>query len=200
MPPRLPPRLPTRLPTRLPLRMAAPALALTALATSQTALAQAQACVAPADLADAVVYAMPIAYDAAKTACSNRYARDGFMARQGDAYIATFRTGQDKAWPGAFRFLKSFMNKDNGSEDDMSAMLSSMPQDALRPFVDALVGQMIAGEIKGDACGKIERGMELLSPLPSENIGGLVAFLMELTDAKTPALCPAPATSGTGRK
>jgi hypothetical protein len=183
------------------LRFVAPALALSALVTSQTALAQTQACVAPADLADAVVYAMPIAYDAANVACANRYARDGFMTKQGDAYIATFRAGQNKAWPGAFRFLKTFMNNGNaGSDMEMGAMLSAMPEAALRPFVDAFVGQLIADEIKGDACSKIERGMELLSPLPSDNLGGLVAFLMELTDAKTPEICAAPVAPGKAQK
>jgi hypothetical protein len=175
------------------LRLVAPALALSALATSQTALAQSQACVASADLADAVVYVMPIAYDAASTACANRLSADGFMKTRGEAYIATFRDGQTKAWPGAFRFLKTFMNKKGGDDGmDMGAMLGAMSEDALRPFVDAFVGQMIAGEIKGDACGKIERGMELLSPLPSENLGSLIVFLMELSDAKTPDICPAP--------
>lgn len=178
-------------------RLVAPALALSALATSQAAVAQSQACVAPADLADAVVYAMPIAYDAATTACANRLSADGFMKTRGDAYIATFRDGQTAAWPGAFRFLKTFMNKGEGAGEggmDMGAMIAAMPEDALRPFVDAFVGQMIAGEIKGDACGKIERGLELLSPLPSENIGGLVAFLLEMTDSKDPPLCPAGTT------
>ena len=185
------------------LRLVAPALALSALATSQAAMAQSQACVAPDDLADAVVYAMPIAYDAASTACANRLSADGFMKTRGDAYIATFREGQASAWPGAFRFLKTFMAKKEGAgegEMDMGAMLAAMPEDALRPFVDAFVGQMIAGEIKGDTCGKIERGLELLSPLPSENIGGLVAFLMQLTDSKDPPLCPANGTAAATRK
>jgi len=185
-------------------RFVAPALALAALATSQTAAAQTQACVASADMSDAVVYAMPIAFDAARNACANRLSRDGFMATRGDAYIAQFRDGQDKAWPGAFRFLKTFMAKEDGSDGgsgaDIGAMIGSMPEEALRPFVDALVGQMIAGEIKGDTCGTIERGLELLSPLPTENIGGLVAFLAELTDMKNPPICAAPATTGTARK
>ncbi|RNJ63040.1 MAG: hypothetical protein EDM03_00940 [Porphyrobacter sp. IPPAS B-1204] len=186
------------------LRFVAPALALTALATSQTALAQGQACVAPADMSDAVVYAMPIAFDAARNACANRLSRDGFMATGGDAYIAPFRAGQDQAWAGAFRFLKTFMAKDGaaqgGSSADMAAMIESMPEDALRPFVDALVGQMIAAEIKGDSCTKIERGLQLLSPLPTDNVGGLVAFIAELADLKDPPVCAGPATTGTARK
>jgi hypothetical protein len=176
-------------------RILAPALAITALAATTAAQAQQTACVNAADLSDAVVYAMPIAYDATRTVCANRLARDGFIARQGDAYIAKFRNGQDRAWPGAFRFLKVFMNQNaaegDASNADMTAMLSAMPEEALRPFVDALVGQMIADEIKGDSCGKIERGLELVSPLPAENVGSLASFLIELSNVKNPDICPA---------
>ena len=183
------------------LRFAAPVLAMAALATSQTALAQSQACVSQADLADTVVYVMPIAFDAANTACANRLPADGFMKTRGDAYIAAFRDSQAKAWPGAFRFLKTFMaSKDGDSGMDMGAMIATMPEDTLRPFVDAFIGQMIASEIKGDACGKIERGMELLSPLPTQNLGGLIAFILDLSDAKTPEICPLPAMSGSAQK
>jgi hypothetical protein len=179
-------------------RIIAPVFALAALATAQTAQAQQQACVAAADLSDAVVYAMPIAFDATRTACANRLTRNGFMATDGQTFIAPFRDGQDKAWPGAFRVLKTFMDKQGASEDgsgmDMQAMIAAMPEDALRPFVNALVGQMIAEEIKGDSCGKIERGLELVSPLPAENVGALVAFLVEIADIKEPPVCPAPQT------
>ncbi len=182
-------------------RMIAPLLALAALASAQTAQAQEQVCVAPADLSDAVVYAMPIAFDAARTACANRLTSSGFMATRGDAYITQFRAGQDKAWPGAFKMLKTFMAEQNkagegASDADIGAMIGSMPESALRPFVDALVGQMIAEEIKPDSCSKIERALELISPLPTDNVGGLVSFLVEVTDAKSAGLCiaaqPAP--------
>lgn len=180
---------------RIIARALAPALAFGALASAQAAHAQQAACVNPSDLSDAVVYAMPIAFDATRTACANRLSRDGFIARQGESYIATFRSGQDKAWPGAFRFLKTFMAEDGapaaGDGMDIQAMLSAMPAETLRPFVDALVGQMIAEEIKGDSCDKIERGMELVSPLPTANVGGLVAFIVELSGMKNPELCPA---------
>lgn len=182
-------------------RLFAPALALAALATAQTAQAQQKACVTAADLGDAVLYAMPIAYDAARNACANRIARDGFMATDGEAFIATFRNGQDKAWPGAFRLIKTFMADQNeaegGNDDGMIEMLSALPEDSLRPFVDGLVGQMIAGEIKGDSCNKIERGLELIAPLPAENVGGLFAFIAELADLKNPPICgTAPTPTG----
>jgi len=174
-------------------RIITPILALAALATAQTAQAQQQACVAADDLADAVVYAMPLAFDAAKTACANRFDRSGFFATRGDAYIGKFRAAQDKAWPGAFRMMKVFMAEDGAAEgespSDMAGMLEGMPEEALRPFVDALVGQEIAKQIKGDSCAKIERGVELISPLPTENVGGLVAFIAEMADLKSPPVC-----------
>jgi hypothetical protein len=181
----------------MPNRMIAPVIALAALATAQTAQAQQQACVAPADLSDAVVYSMPIAFDAARTACANRLTRGGFMATRGEAYIAQFRAGQSKAWPGAFRLLKNFMAEQKQTEEgqsgmDVAAMLQGMPESAVRPFVDAFVGQMIAEEIKPDSCGKIERGLELISPLPTGNVGGLIAFLVEVSDIKNPTVCSTP--------
>lgn len=176
-------------------RVVAPGLAVLALATATTAQAQAQTCVQAADLSDTVLYAMPIAYDAVSTTCAKQLKRDGFIARNGDTFIEKLRARQNTAWPGAFRLLKTFMAKDAGGEaksgTDMTAMIAALPEESLRPFVDGMVGQMIAGEIKPDSCGKIERGMELLSPLPPENIGGLLAFVLELSDMKSPALCPA---------
>lgn len=174
-------------------RIFAPALALAALATAQTAQAQQPACVPSADLGDAAVYAMPIAFDAVQTACANRFTRDGFMATGGEAFITEFRVRQDKAWPGAFRLIKTFMAGEDGAEasfdENFGAMLASLPEEALRPFVDGLVGQMIATEIKGDSCAKIERGLELIAPLPTDNVAGLLAFIAEMADLKNPPIC-----------
>lgn len=174
-------------------RVFAPALGFVALASATTAQAQQQTCVAAADFGDTVLYAMPIAYDAVSTACQRELKADGFMARGGDQFIAKFRDRQSNAWPGAFRLLKTFMAKDAGkaagSGADMGAMIAALPEESLRPFVDGLVGQMIAGEIKPDSCGKIERGLELLSPLPVENVAGLMTFILELSEIKEPAIC-----------
>lgn len=171
------------------------AIALVALATASTAQAQQQACIAAADLGDSVLYAMPIAYDAVSTSCAKQLKRDGFMATGGDAFIEKFRAKQDSAWPGAFRLLKSLMAKEAageaGSGADMTAMIAALPEESLRPFVDGIVGQKLAEEIKPDSCGKIERGMELLSPLPVENVAGLMAFIFEIAEVKEPAICGA---------
>ncbi len=175
----------------------AAAAAMAALVSGQAAHAQ-SACVAPADLDDAIIYAMPLAYDAAQNVCASKFAVDGFMTTQGASFVEGFREQQDSAWPGAFRMLKVFMAKPNGGSgtDEMLGLISSMPAESLRPFVDAIVAQKLTEEIKPDTCGKIERAMELISPLPVENVSGLVTFIAEQSDLKNPEICKsAPADS-----
>ncbi|MFN3988801.1 MAG: hypothetical protein ACK4IS_00935 [Erythrobacter sp.] len=175
-------------------RSIAPVLALAALAQASAAQAQ-QACVPPADLGDTIIYTLPIAYDAARTSCAKEFARDGFVARSGEKFIAGFRARQNAAWPGAMRTLQAFLagqqNGGKGSDLDMAALVKSLPPEALRPLVDGLMGQMIADEIKPETCGKIERGLELMSPLPVDNVAGLMGFMLELADLKEPSICPA---------
>ena len=164
------------------------------LALAQPSMASAaQPCVAPADVSAGALYLMPIAYDAAKSTCSKTLKSDGFMARKGDEFIAPFRAKQAQSWPGAFRLMKVYLAQQpdlaKDSPVDIVSMLSSLPESSVRPFVDGMIGQLIAGEIKPGNCSKIERGMELLGPLPTENVAGLFAFIADIAELKNPSLC-----------
>lgn len=176
-------------------------LALSALATAQAAQAQDLGpCVAAEDAADAVIYAMPSAYDAALKTCGNRIAPDSFLrSTRGKAFIDGFRAQQDARWEGTFRFFKVFIEQETKGDDTAAQMIAAMPAESLRPFVDAMLGEAIGQEIKPDTCAKIDRGVALLSPLPVENVGGLVAFILEQVDLENPRMCnasdPAPATT-----
>ena len=78
----------------------------------------------------------------------------------------------------------------------MMAAFEQMPPEALRPLVDAFVGQMItndlAKDLKPSTCGDIAEAMELVAPLPPENIGGLASFLARVTGLDNPAVCGTP--------
>ncbi|MEO0590837.1 MAG: hypothetical protein AAFZ11_09785 [Pseudomonadota bacterium] len=167
----------------------ASALAFTALGSAQAAQAQ-QACVAPEDAADAVVYVMPAAYDATLNSCKSEFNEETFLtSAEGSNFIEQFRTQQDERWAGTFRFLKVFIEAQSDGDEGMSEMIAAMPEESLRPFVDGILGQMIGEQIKTDTCGTIDRGVELLSPLPVENVGGLVAFILELVELDNPPIC-----------
>ena len=89
---------------------------------------------------------------------------------------AKFAEGADAHWLEAKSALLAL-----GADDGMDpAMIAGMPDEALKPFVVAFVQQMAATEIKPDQCQDIERGLELIDPLPADNVAGLVAFAVEM--------------------
>lgn len=163
-----------------------------ALMQHQVALAQADAaaCVQQADLADAVVYAMPLLTNAMRTKCSGTLSSTGFMAQQGDAFIAPYAERQSEAWPGAMRLLAQFAGSGKDGAE-MMATFSALPPETVRPLFDAIIEQKVGEEIKLADCAKIERGVELLAPLPPENVSGLVTFLIDLAKVDNPKLCRA---------
>lgn len=170
----------------------ASALAFTALGSAQAAHAQ-SLCVAPADAGDALVYVMPTAYDATIKRCKGELGNEAFLTSEnGKAYIETFRTRQDDSWDGTYRFAKVFMAaraQEGGGDDGVAKMLEQMEPEQLRPFVDALLSQMISEQIKSDSCDKIDRGARLLSPLPVENVSGLLEFVLEFAKLENPPVC-----------
>ena len=178
--------------TSIRTRAAILALGLAAMTQHQIAYAQASAekCIAQADVSDAVVYAMPILTAGMRSKCGDTLSPGGFMATQGDAFVAPYAERQTAAWPGALRMLSQF--GDSGAEaGEMMAMFQSLPADTVRPLFDAIIEQKIAEEIKLTDCGKIERAVELLAPLPPENVSGIVTFLLDVAKVDNPKICPA---------
>ncbi|WP_298333598.1 hypothetical protein [uncultured Erythrobacter sp.] len=177
-------------------RIGTAALAFAALASSQGAMAQ-QACVEPSDLGDTITYAMPMLYETVEGPCSTVFAENSFMTNEADAFIDEFRGQQDAAWPGTLRLLQVFMaadaTKEGGLDNGMAQAISQLPPETLRPLVDVIIGQMImdqlAADIKVSTCGDIAEAMELIAPLPPENISGLAVFIAERVDIDEPAIC-----------
>jgi hypothetical protein len=173
-------------------RFLAPALAALALGQATAVHAQ-QACASPRDLDDAVIYAMPLAFEATRAACNRVLPRDGFLATEGDRLASRFRQRQDTSWPGALRVLRLIVEQRGpntaGGDIDFAEVMGTVPPETLRPLADALLRQMVAKEIRSEDCSRIERGLELLSPLPIENIAGLMTFLVDLAETGEIEVC-----------
>jgi hypothetical protein len=65
-----------------------------------------------------------------------------------------------------------------------------LPDEAVRPLVEAVLVQKIASDIKPQNCPKIERGFELIDKLPPETVGEVIGFVMGLVKPKSPEICP----------
>ena len=173
------------------MKLAAACLCLAALSQHEVAVAQKNAtCVERADLADGVTYAIPMLMKAVRSKCGTTLSDSGFMATKGDAFVKPFADRQSAIWPGALRLLMTFAGSDKEAKE-VSGMFRDLPPETVRPLFDAIIEQKVAKDIKLADCARIERGVELLAPLPVENIGGLVTFLVEMAKVKNPELCPA---------
>lgn len=133
----------------------------------------------PAAVAAASRYALPIAFDSFVTRCSASLDQGGYALRNSDRLMAKFSDGMDDAWPAA---KDAMIMMASGDEDarEMTAVVAMLGDDELRPFVDGLVGGLIGQEIKTDDCEVIERGLEILDPLPADNIAQMVGLIVEL--------------------
>lgn len=161
-------------------------VAATAFALLQGQLAYAATAAAPCiseeEMTGLVGFALPAVLDGAKNRCKPHLASTGYFATRGAEFIERYAARKDANWPMA----KSAFLKFGGNQDDkMSAMLTKLPDDAVKPFVEAMVGEMVGSEIKPSQCKAIERGIRLLAPLPPENTAELVSFVFSMSsDAK----------------
>ncbi|TMM49934.1 hypothetical protein [Qipengyuania marisflavi] len=162
-------------------RFAPAALAALALA-SAPAPAHAREQIDPAAMSAAIRYALPHLLTAVRSTCAARLAPDGYLATNGDALHARFTQGADAAWPQAKLVIAQFGAKEDGGA---MQMMQSLPDESLKPFVDGMITMKVAGEIKPAQCSDIERGLELMAPLPPENIAALTGFILEMVSKRS---------------
>lgn len=166
-------------------RLAGVALGLIAL--SQPYAAFGQECVPQEDLSDGIVYAMPLIVQAVEGRCSKTLSADGYLAMQGHRLKDKFAAHQNDAWPGALRLINHFAGSE---EPGITELVQALPEDAVRPFVDAIVVEKIGAEIKPKDCSRIERGLKLLEPLPPTATAELIAILASMEKSEDLGLCP----------
>ena len=131
----------------------------------------------PAAVAAAVRYSLPMAFDGYMTRCFDSLAPDGYAITNADALRAKFADGNEASWPGAKALMMDMAREEAG---DMTAVFELMDDDDLRPFVDGLITNMAASEIREQDCETIERGLEIFDPLPADNLAMMVGFIVEL--------------------
>ena len=67
----------------------------------------------------------------------------------------------------------------------MKDMVASLSDEALQPFAEGIVAQLVVKRIKPGQCKSIERATRLLSPLPPENTAELLTFAIILAEKPT---------------
>ena len=153
----------------------------------------AKACLTEREVAQIAIYAVPSIVEGVRGKCSARLAKNGFLATRGAEFSAKYTALQNETWPVAKSGILKFVggNAGQAKADDPLAMFAALPDQSVRPLVDAMIAQKIGQEIKPEQCNNVERGIQLASVMSPRDSGAMIAFVMAMAKPKSPAICPA---------
>jgi len=163
-------------------------------AQAQAQAQAAKACLTEREVAQMAIYAVPAVVEGVRGKCAARLARTGFLATKGDSFAAKYAALQNETWPIAKAGVLKFVGTPKpgaAKANDPIAMLAGLPDNAVRPLVDAMIAQKVGEEIKPEQCANVERGMQLASVMSPRDSGAMIAFVMAMAKPKNPAICPA---------
>jgi hypothetical protein len=166
------------------------ALALVSL--PQAAIAQVQSaapakpCVSEQEVSALLIYAAPSLIQGVSLRCEKTLSSSGFLATQGPTLAGKFAKRQVEVWPTAKSAMLKLMDK-----AEEARLVRKLPDEAVHPLFGPVVTQMLIKNLKPADCGKVERGISLLAPLPVESIGALAGYIVAFkNDEKGPKVCP----------
>jgi hypothetical protein len=173
-------------PTRLVAAAGAVSLALQpALAAAQ----QARPCVTEQEVSAIAIYSVPSLVQAVRQRCSSELTSSGYLARRGDTLSARYAALQPAVWPRAKSGLLKLFSGASSDAGRSVETISSLPDDAVRPFVDALIVQESAPKIALKNCTRIERVIEVMAPIDPEVAGTLLGVLVGFADPEQVPVC-----------
>lgn len=126
------------------------------------------------------IYAVPGLIDATRQACAGRLSSSGFLATRGNSLAQRYAGQQNAVWPRARSAMFKFAG---GRAGEQLKMFATLPDDAVRPLVDALIRQEAAGRVEPQSCSYIERMAEALSPLEPAQAGKILGVLFDIASA-----------------
>jgi len=160
------------------------------LAQATGASAQAPRCVTEQEVSAIAIYSVPSLVQAVRLRCASELASSGYIARRGDALSARYVALQPAVWPRAKSgLLKLFAGAASESRSGLDT-ITTLPDDAVRPLVDALIVQESAPRIALRNCTRIERVVEAMAPLDPEVAGTLLGVLVGFADSEQIPVCP----------
>jgi hypothetical protein len=158
----------------------------------QLAAAQ-QACIAEDEVSALALYAVPSVVQSMQLTCGPQLSQSGWLARNGGAFATRYAGMQNRVWPRAKAGLLKIVNGQSveAQAAQTLAMVAGLPDENVRPLVDALIVQEVSAKIPVAECGNIERVMEAIALIDPEVAGTLIGVTAGMFADKQPLICPA---------
>ena len=175
------------------LRIGLAAAAATVILLHPVAASAQQACVTEEEVSAIAIYSMPSLVEGVRVRCDGQLSPNGFLNRPNSSFKTRYASLQTKAWPRAKSgLLKVLAAKSSATRGPQGLdMIGSLPDNAVRPLVDALIVQEVSPKIDTGQCSRIERIIELASPIDPEIAGNVLGAVVGLINPKELPVCPA---------
>lgn len=130
------------------------------------------------------LYAIPHAFRALQTRCGAQLPGNAYIRTRGD----DLGTRLDRASRGRFPAARAAMTRLVTSENpQMAVLIEQLPADNVEPLVRELIAGKVQSEVPLADCGKIDRVLALLDPLPPENLAALMGVVVLETQNRAAA-------------
>lgn len=142
---------------------------------AQPLAAQTRPQLSEAEINAVALYAMPHAFRALQTRCDAQLPGDAYIRTRGD----DLGTRLDRAARGRFPAARAALTRLVTSENpQMATLLQQLPAENVEPLARELIAGKVQSEVDLADCGKLNRVLELLDPLPPENLASLMVVLV----------------------
>jgi len=168
----------------------AAATALVALIPLQAAQAQdSKACITRAEMRGLVAYFLPTVLDSTISTCKAHLPANSYLSAGAPLLLDRLNAGKEQAWPQA----KAAFMKFGGGKAEETKVFDKMPDDVIRPFIEAAITAEVAPKVKAENCADIDRLTATLEPLPAGNLVDMFAEILNLVarEDKKMSSCPA---------
>lgn len=165
-------------------------MAVAALAVqSSAAAAQQTACIAEDEVAAVAIYAVPSLVQGVRLRCANELSANGYLATRGNALVSRYANLQDQVWPKARSGLTKILATKDAQARQNADMIERLPDNAVRPLVDALIVQETSPKVAPGDCWKFERVIEAAAPIDPEIAGTLIGTVVGVVQPERMPIC-----------
>jgi len=154
------------------IKQLAASLALVAM-TAQPVMAEPAKCLAGPEMRLAARFLMPILIDGVSAKCAPSLGATAYLVSKGPDLAKRYAAlpGDDSAIPPIVARL------------DTKGDLSGMSPDELRVFIKVGLLKAIGKDLTPETCGKVDKVLAILDPLPAENTVALIEFILRQVEA-----------------
>lgn len=162
-----------------------------AAALQPVAVSAQQACVTEEEAGAIAIYSVPSLVQAVRLRCDGQLSPNGFLARSGNDLINRYGPVQSQAWPKAKSGLIKVLTSKAGAAQRPGnlEMIRSLPDDAVRPLIDALIVQETSAKIPTGHCGQVERVIQYVAPIDPQTGSGLLGAIAGLVNHREFPVC-----------